>query len=121
MKLAALQLAPDGGFRGFGALGLEGESGSAAPSVFNKIISTTIGVMTVVAGVWFIITFITGAIQYLSSGGDKGKIESARTKIVTGVIGITIVVAGIFIAELIGRFIGINLLRGADQILLFVK
>ena len=50
---------------------------------------------------------ITGSIGIISSGGDKAALESARKRITTGVIGFVVVVAAIFIVQLIGRLIGI--------------
>lgn len=103
--------------RGIGPLGLDGavEAGGA-PVVFNKFVSTTIGVMTIIAAVWFIFLFISGAIAVLASGGDKGKVEAARTRLAYGVIGIGIVVAAIFIIQILGRILGLDILNPADFI-----
>lgn len=103
-KLADIQLGPEGGFTGFGPLGLEG--GESAPVIFTKFISSTIGLMTIIAIIWFVILMIMGAIGIISSGGDKASLESARKRITTGVIGFVVVVAAIFIVQLIGRLIG---------------
>lgn len=104
-KLAEIKLAPEGGFKGFGPLGLEG--GESAPAVFTKFISSTIGLMTIIAIIWFVILMIMGAIGIISSGGDKASLESARKRITTGIVGFIMVVAAIFIVQLIGRIIGI--------------
>jgi hypothetical protein len=104
-KLADIQLGPEGGFTGFGPLGLEG--GESAPAVFTKFLSSTIGLMTIIAIIWFVFLMIMGAIGIISSGGDKASLESARKRITTGIIGFVVVVAAIFIVQLIGRFIGI--------------
>ena len=69
-----------------------------------------IGVMTVVAIIWFLFTLITGAISIIGSGGDKQALESARKKITTGVIGLVVVIASIFILDLIGTIFGIDFL-----------
>lgn len=104
-KLADIELAPKDGFRGFGPLGLE--KGQSAPEVFTQFISNTIGLMTIVAIIWFVILMIMGAIGIISSGGDKASLETARKRITTGVIGFVVVVAAIFIVQLIGKIIGI--------------
>lgn len=103
-----VQLGP---IRGLGPLGLEGSaSGSDAPSLFNQFISSAIGIMTIVAAMWFIFVFISGAISILTSGGDKAKVESARSKITYGIIGLAVTVAAIFTIELLGNFLGIETL-----------
>ncbi|MEK7498067.1 MAG: hypothetical protein AAB656_04065, partial [Patescibacteria group bacterium] len=108
-KLAVeVNLGPTGGFRGFGALGLEGKEGSAAVSVFSGVISTAIGIISVVAIIWFIVQLLTAAVGIISSGGDKGKFESAKNKITTSIIGLVVVIAGVFIVDLLGSLVGLN-------------
>ena len=111
INLTQIQLFPDGGFSGFGPLG----SGENAPATFNKFLSSTVGIMTIIAIIWFIFVFIGGAIGIISSGGDKAALEAARKKITTGIIGIVVVVAAVFIIDLIGNLIGIpNILNPAE-------
>lgn len=43
---------------GIGPLGLEGNAGGG-PTMFAKILSIIVGVMTFVAGIWFVIKVIT--------------------------------------------------------------
>jgi uncharacterized membrane protein len=117
-KLIAEQgipLSPDKGFGGFGKLGLEGSSAENAPSIFNSFISGVIGVLTIVAGLWFIFVFISGAISMISSGGDKNALESARKRISSALIGLAVVVASIFLIELVGKILGINLILNPAQ------
>lgn len=103
-----LIVAPEGGFKGFGKLGLQGDSpASNATGTFTTFLSSVIGVMTLVAIIWFVFLLISGAISYMSAGGDKGAIESARKRILNGVIGIVLVIAAIFIVRLIGYLLGI--------------
>ena len=111
--IAQIKLFPEGGFRGIGPLGLEGQAAERSVPIFNQVLSTIIGVMTVVAFVWFTFQFILAAIGILTSGGDKGKLETARNKITTSIIGLVLVIAAIFIIELIGNLIGVSILRGA--------
>lgn len=107
---ADIPLSPSNGFGGFGKLGLEGASASEAPSIFNSFISGIIGVLTIVAGLWFIFVFISGAISMISSGGDKGALESARKRIFNSLIGLAVVIASIFIIDLVGKILGIKLI-----------
>jgi hypothetical protein len=102
--LADIQLAPKP-FEGFGPLGLD--ESQSAPAVFTKFISSAIGLMTIIAIIWFVLLMIMGAIGIISSGGDKAALESARKRITTGVIGFVVVIAAIFVVQLIGRLIGI--------------
>lgn len=111
---ADIQLAPPGGFKGFGKLGLQGELSTNADLVFTKFISSAIGVMTIIAFIWFIFIFFIGAIGIISSGGDKQALESARKKITSGIVGIVVVIAAIFVIKLIGYLIGVDILNFAS-------
>jgi hypothetical protein len=95
-----------GQLKGFGPLGNVG-SGEEAVKTFSKFISSTIGLMTVVAILLFIFVFITGAIGIINAGGDKAALETAKKKITTGIIGFVVTIASIFIIKLIGYLIGI--------------
>lgn len=94
-----------GEFKGFGTLGNPG--GGTGIEIFSKFISSTIGIMTIVAIIWFVFVFFIGAIGIITAGGDKQALESARKKIITGIIGIVVVVAAIFIIKFVGFLIGI--------------
>jgi hypothetical protein len=106
MKTLAINLAPPGGFKGKGPLGLEGFAASYAPAIFTNVITVTIGIMTIVAVIWFTFVLITGAISLITSGGDKGALENARKRISTGLIGLIIVIIAVFIIDLIGHLLG---------------
>lgn len=92
-------------FKGFGPLGLE--QGQDAPTVFTNFISSIIGLLTIIAIIWFVFLLIMGAIGIISSGGDKTALETSRKRITTGLIGFIVVIAAIFIIDLIGNLIGI--------------
>ena len=104
---ADIKLAPAGGFKGFGKLGLEDGGATNADLVFTQFISSAIGVMTIIAFIWFIFVFFIGAIGIISSGGDKQALETAKKKITSGIIGVVVVIAAIFVIKLIGFLIGV--------------
>jgi hypothetical protein len=104
-----LQVAPNDGFTGFGPLGTV-TSKSGALLTFSGFISTAIGTMTIIAFIWFIFTFFTGVISIIGSGGDKQALETAKKKITTGLVGLVITIAAIFLIEVVGQIFGINIL-----------
>ncbi|MBI3443114.1 hypothetical protein HY008_00380 [Candidatus Woesebacteria bacterium] len=91
-----------------------GTAGANAPTVFENIISITIGLISAVAGIWFIFNVITGALQIIGSEGDKGALENARRKITYGIIGIVVVIGGMFVAQFVGQQLGLNILNPAQ-------
>ena len=99
-----------------------GEIGSpsgaeGAADLFNNIISSVIGLITIIAGIWFVFLLITGAIGIMSAGGDKAALEEARKRITSGLIGLIVVVAGIFLVDLIGGFLGLDILQPGETII----
>jgi hypothetical protein len=81
---------------------------ASAPSTFSRIISSAIGLITIVAFIYFLFVLIGGAVGVISAGGDKGKLEDARGRITSGVIGVIIVISAMFIMDLIARILGIE-------------
>jgi len=77
---------------------------------FSGAISAIVGFLTIVAGLWFIFQFITGAIQWLASGGDKAGLQQAQQKLTNSFIGLILVVAAIAIVSLVGEFLGFKIL-----------
>jgi len=104
-------------FRGIGPLGLEGKEAGEAPGIFNTFLSGVIGLLTVVAAIWFTFQFLIGAIGIISAGGDKAKVQAARSKIITGVVGLVVVIAAIFAISLVGELIGFNIILNPTAIL----
>lgn len=107
--IADITIAPPGGYTGVGTLAKPSESGAFWD--FSKIISMAIGVMTLVTFIWFLFILITGAISFMNAGGDSKALESSKKKITNGLVGLIIVIASVFIVDLIGTIIGIDYLN----------
>ncbi len=95
---------PLGPLKGFGPLGNPSGSGI---DIFSKFISSTIGLLTIIGIIWFVFVLIAGAIGIISAGGDKAAMENARHRITSGLIGLIVIIAAIFIIDLVGNLIGI--------------
>lgn len=114
--LAQIEVFKGTPFSGFGKLGLEGESGEGALGIFSKFISSTIGLLTIIAIIWFVFVLISGAIGMIGAGGDKAILESSRKRITSGLIGLVVVVAGLFIVDLVGSIIGIPNILNLEEL-----
>ena len=94
---------------GFGPLGLEGKSAqNDAPIIFQSFISSAIGLVSIIAVIWFIFILLTGSLSLMTSGGDKATAENAKKKISNGLIGLLLTIFGIFLISLIGQVFGIK-------------
>lgn len=115
--LAQLPLGRIGEGAGFGPFsGLDLSDVSPAASAFASIISKIIGIMTVVAGIWFFFILLIGAFGYLSAGGDPEKIKSATKRIGNGLTGLIVIVLAYAFISLIGRMLGLDILNPQDII-----
>lgn len=114
---AQLNVGPEGGFTLPGPLGSIGTNPGGAGVVLEDVISTVIGVLTIIAFIWFVIQFFIAAIQIISSGGDKAALSAARGKLTTSIIGVVVVISAIFIIELVGSILGISILTGINDFL----
>lgn len=79
-------------------------------------ISGIIGILIVIAAIAAFVFLILGGIQWITSGGDKAGMESARNKITSAVVGLIIVAAAWAIMALLGKFIGFDILSGSTPI-----
>ncbi len=77
---------------------------------FKLLIPRLVTVVLIIGSLIFFFTLITGAIQWMSSGGDKQALETARGKITQALIGIVILFVSFAIVKLIEHFFGISIL-----------
>jgi hypothetical protein len=76
----------------------------------KTFIPNLIGLAFVIGVIVFLFMLILGAIQWISSGGDKQALEGARGRISNALIGIVILLATFAIIKLIETFFGISIL-----------
>lgn len=79
---------------------------------FGKLISALVGTLLIIAALLAFLMLILGGIQWISSGGDKAGMESARNKITHAIVGLIIVGAAWAIMILIQNFLGITIIGG---------
>jgi len=89
---------------------------SMSAAIFTSIISRIIGIMTIIAGIWFIFQFIIGAYSYMTAAGDQQKMSNATKKITSALIGLTIIVAAYAIISLLGALLGFEILKPGEVI-----
>lgn len=77
----------------------------------NAVISSLIGFLTIVAGLWFLFQFIIAGYQWINSQGDKNNTQAAQDKITNSLIGLIIIVIAWVIIGTIGKILGLDLLN----------
>jgi formate-dependent nitrite reductase membrane component NrfD len=83
------------------------DPGTNGTTALEKIISQIIGVLTIVAVIYFAIQVIIAGYNYISSEGDEKKLEAARQSLTNGVLGLVIVVVAVGLGSLIATLAGI--------------
>lgn len=79
-------------------------------SFFQSFLPGAVGLAFVVGTLIFFFMIIIGAIQWISSGGDKQALEGARGKLTNAVIGIIILFASFALIKLIEGFFKVHIL-----------
>lgn len=77
---------------------------------FTVFIPTAVTLALTIAAIIFFFYFLLGGIAWITSGGDKAQIESARSRLTSALIGIVIVLSVFVIVKIIEVFFGISLL-----------
>lgn len=82
----------------------------------EKFISALIGFMTVLGSILFVIYFVLGAFEWITSGGDKGHLEKARGRMLYGLLGMILIIASYSLLGLFSSVIGLDFLNPSKQI-----
>lgn len=70
----------------------------------NNIVGNIINILLILAIILTLIYLIYGGIKYITSGGDKTKLDSARSHITSAIIGLVIALTAFFIVNLLIYF-----------------
>lgn len=81
----------------------------------GNLINGVLSFVMVIAALLVFFYLIWGGIEWITSGGDKGKTESARNKITAAVVGLIILAASYAILLVALRFIGFGSLQEATE------
>lgn len=89
-------------------------TGDGAFTTMELIVSNVLAMITVIGSIMFIGYFLLGAISWITSGGDSGKVNKARDQMMHGVLGLLVLVLAYAIVGLVGSVLGItNILNPA--------
>ncbi|MDD3679243.1 MAG: hypothetical protein PHX72_00050 [Candidatus Shapirobacteria bacterium] len=75
------------------------------------IVSVVIGILTVLAIIWFIIEFVVSGYMLISSTGDQEKTAEAKKRLTQSLIGLVIVLSAIVLINVIAYIFNIDFLN----------
>jgi cbb3-type cytochrome oxidase subunit 3 len=80
-------------------------------STISSLITLFVGIIFMVGTVAFMFMFLLGAVRWITSGGDKGQVESARSQVTQALAGIVVLFAVYAVARTIKTIFGIELIN----------
>lgn len=82
-------------------------------SNIGQLVSALVGTLLILATLMAFLYLIIGGISWITSGGDKAGMETARNKITHAIVGLIIVGAAWAIMTLVQNFLGITIIGGS--------
>lgn len=77
----------------------------------SKVINTIISLIFIAAGIAVVFMLIAGALQLISSGGDKEKLAAAQKRITFAIVGLAMLALSFFILNLLGLILNFPLIN----------
>ncbi len=74
----------------------------------GSLVSAMVSAVIVVAALASLLYLIQGGLNWITSGGDKGKLETAQKHITNAIIGLVIIVASFAIFLTVKSFLGLD-------------
>lgn len=96
--------------------GIANQDPNKAPELFGKFFSALVAVILVGATIWTLIQLLWGGLDWISSGGDKSKLEMAQHRLTTALLGLVLVFGSWAFYLLILQFLGLSPLGGTGSI-----
>ena len=103
------------GTDGKSATGTAISPGTGWADNIGALINSALNLVMIVALLLVFLYLILGGIQWITSGGDKGKTEEARNKITAAVIGIIILAAAYALVQFVSYILGFGTLQKAIE------
>jgi len=88
----------------------EGQQDVATLQGLECLIANVFTVIITIIGLAGFVMFVVGAITWMLSGGDTGKLQSAKGSMTYAVIGMVVALSAFIILNLIASFTGISLI-----------
>lgn len=82
---------------------------ATSSEILNKTLSAAVNIMLAAGGIAFFIMLLYGGIKWITSGGDKAKLESAQKQITSALVGLAILLSAFAIIKLIESIFGIKI------------
>ena len=92
---------------------IPGATAGTGTAFLGRLVPALLSALLVIGVVVFLFFLLMGAIQWITAGGDKGKLEGAKTHLTNAIIGVVILLSFFAVLSLVECFFGIGL-RGIN-------
>ncbi len=75
---------------------------------FGSLVSSILSFVILIAAILVLFYLIWGGVEWITSGGDKGKLEKARQRITSAILGIVVLSGVLAIFSVVQQFLGIE-------------
>jgi len=96
-------------------IGENNSDSDAYRSNFSSLLTSLMGFIMAIAALAVLLYLLMGAVEWITSGGDKNKLESARNKMMHAALGIIVLSATTAIFMVIQQFVGIQVINFSGQ------
>lgn len=93
----------------------KGIAGMPTGGLLTNFLPNIITVLFVLASISALFLVIYGGIKWITSGGSKDGVESARKTIIFALAGLAVIFLSYFIVNLVGQAIGVEILCGSHR------
>ncbi|CAN5341487.1 hypothetical protein BH09PAT4_BH09PAT4_08620 [soil metagenome] len=76
-------------------------TGAGATTSLNTLLTQIVNIFSAVVGVVAVVMIIVGGLRYITSGGDSGKVGTAKNTLIYAIIGLVVVA----LAQIIVHFV----------------
>lgn len=90
LALAVDEASKQAACQGIGQAGGTDCGGSGTGSEVNRLVATTVNILSWIVGIAAVIMIIVGGFRYVISGGDSNAISGAKTTILYALIGLVV-------------------------------
>ncbi len=87
------------------------QGGQNIQTDLGVIIGSFIGVAILLGGLLALGFMVLGGVNWVASGGDKGKIEKAQSMITQSIIGLAVIATVYALFRIVQYFFGLNILQ----------
>jgi len=106
--ISGMALSAGTAFAAIGALGTVEEPTVGYAKDIGTLISNSLNIIMLVAAILVFLYLMLGGIEWITSGGDKGKTEGARNKITAAIVGLIVLAASYALLQLSLGLLGYN-------------